>query len=51
MKLSPLQYLKKELNFKSKDWVALSDTDKEDLKRWAREEMEVLGVPLLHPAK
>ena len=42
--MSVLAYLKRELAFGLSEWTKLSDADKDDLKRWAREEMEVLGV-------
>ncbi len=42
--MSALQYLKRELNFKSVEWIELTEEDKEDLKRWAIEEMDVLGI-------
>jgi len=47
-KISALQYLKQELDFKVAEWGQLSDKDKEDLKRWAIEEMDILGIPHLN---
>lgn len=44
--LSPLRYLKQELQFTSKDWLTLTDSDRNDLRKWAREEMEVLNLPI-----
>ena len=29
-----------------REWGTLTDTDKEDIKRWAAEEMAVLGIPV-----
>ena len=42
--MSPLKYLKQELQFDSKEWMKLSQEDKSELKQWAREEMKVLGI-------
>lgn len=44
MAMPILAYLKRELGFTSQEWIALDAADKETLKEWAREEMEVLGV-------
>ena len=44
---SPLSYLMRELNGKADftlEWKRLSDEDKETLKKWATEEMDVLNV-------
>lgn len=40
--LSPLKYLKQELNFSLSEWGELSDQDKKDLRQWAQEEQEIL---------
>lgn len=42
--MSPLVYLKKQLNFEAKEWTLLSDEDKQWYRNTAREEMEVLGI-------
>jgi len=44
--LTPLQYLQRELNLlkHSDEWIALTTSDKDTLKRWAAEEMAVLGI-------
>ena len=42
--MSVLAYLKRELAFGLSEWTKLSDTDKDDLKRWATEEMAILGI-------
>ena len=39
-KLSPVMYLKKQLNFTSKEWLELTDFDKKELKAWAQAEMD-----------
>ena len=44
-RISALQYLKRELKFSVGEWGKLTEEDKETLKRWAVEEMDVLGVP------
>jgi hypothetical protein len=44
MATPPLAYLMKQLGLTAKDWTGLSDRDKDDLKRWAAEEMAALGV-------
>lgn len=43
--MSALKYLREQLgsDFLS-EWKRLSDSDKDDLKRWALEEMAVLGI-------
>lgn len=43
--MGTLAYLKQELGFGSKDWATLSAEEKETLKKWAKEEMEKLGIP------
>lgn len=42
--MSPLVYLKKQIQFKTEERTSLSDADKETLKQWAREEMTACGV-------
>ncbi len=42
--MSPLLYLQKQLQFKVKDFQALSAEDKEWYKKAAEEEMKVLGI-------
>lgn len=44
MAKSAVLYLKDQLNFKVVEWQALTPEEKETLKRWAREEMDVLGI-------
>ena len=48
MPMSVLQYLKQELGSSASDfmneWKRLSDEDKSDLKEWAAQEMDILGV-------
>jgi hypothetical protein len=44
MRPTPLQYLMQQLAFKTGDYAALSDKDKDDLKVWATEEMDFLGM-------
>jgi hypothetical protein len=41
---STLLYLKDTLSFKAKEWAELSDADKATLRKWAREEMDVLKI-------
>jgi hypothetical protein len=41
---SPLVYLKRQLGFTTGEYGSLSQEDKDDLKRWAEEEMRVLGL-------
>ena len=43
---SPLVYLKRELKFTSKEWLGLVKEDRSKLILWAKEEMEVLGLPI-----
>lgn len=43
--MSPLAYLMKELNIKAIDWSRLTEGDKAQLKAWAVDEMNLLGVP------
>jgi hypothetical protein len=43
-KMSALQYIKRELEFKLSEWKELSEEDKDTLKRWAVEEMDSLGI-------
>ena len=43
-KLTPLMYIKRELNFSFAEWKELTEKDKIDLRAWAEEEMGVLGV-------
>lgn len=44
--LSPIAYLRAQLRFTVPEWSSLSGQDKEDLQRWAREEMTLLGIPI-----
>lgn len=42
--MTRVAYLRQELRFTAKEWNELTEGDKMDLKRWAEEEMELLGV-------
>lgn len=42
MQLPPIKYLMQELKFKTSDWTALTEQDREDLKRWATAEQEYI---------
>ena len=48
MNMSPLQYIRETLEMSARDFMVeyktLSAKDKLDLKRWASEEMDVLGI-------
>ena len=43
-KMSALQYIRQQIPFSVKEWKELSDRDKEELKMWAVEEMDALGI-------
>lgn len=47
--MGPLTYIKNELSIVgqsfTKEWQTLTEQDKADLKLWAHEEMEALGMP------
>lgn len=40
-----LRYLMAELGIRTSDWQSLGPKDKEDLKQWAEEEQDALGIP------
>jgi hypothetical protein len=42
--IASLKYLMNELKFKTSEWSALPDNDKDDLKRWANEEQEAIAT-------
>ncbi len=42
--MTRVKYLREQLGFTAKEWNELTDSDKEDLKRWAEEEMKLCGV-------
>jgi hypothetical protein len=42
--MSTLKYLMQQLSFNASEWSTLTDEDKSTLKRWAAEEMAVLGI-------
>lgn len=44
MTRSVLLYIKDELKFKASEWAVLSQEDKDTLKKWGKEEMDVLGI-------
>lgn len=41
---TPLKYIMGQLSIKASDWQALSEKDREDLKRHAAEEQKALGL-------
>jgi hypothetical protein len=44
--MSPMVYLSKQLGFKMSEWGTLTDSDKNNLKQWAVEEMTLLGIEI-----
>ena len=46
--MTPVSYIKQELKVPGvsfvTDWQSLTEQDKIDLKRWATEEMKILGI-------
>ena len=44
--MTTTKYLHRELGFKLSEFASLSNEDKDDLRRWARQEMEALGIPI-----
>jgi hypothetical protein len=39
--MTPLKYLMDQLKFPTQQWTGLPDKDKDDLKRWAQEELDL----------
>ena len=44
MRPPALKYLMQELKFTTSEWTQLSDKDREELKQYATEEMDALGL-------
>ena len=42
--MTRVAYLRQELGFTAKEWNELTASDKDDLKRWAEEEMKIRGI-------
>lgn len=42
--MTPLKYLREQLNFTTTEWAKLTPQDKEGLRQWAAEEMDHLGI-------
>ena len=42
--MTRVAYLRQELGFTAKDWNELTDSDKDDLKKWAEQETQLLNL-------
>lgn len=45
--MTPLKYIMRELGIKATDWGKLDQSDKDDLKRMASDEMTALGIAFI----